>query len=137
VASSAKDRQALNEALMAMVRGKPFEVPASTPSLRLEGGRGPGTGWGVRRRMVKARRSLEAQGFVVTTCVVGRKYKLQRWGVLPPGGPTEQDRLGLAAVLTAHRPRRSGPETGGVREPRRPPNDPGSLAAAVDPPGES
>jgi len=129
----ARDRVAHNEAMMAMVRGQCFEIPTSTPSLEMHWGHGPGTGWGLRRRVAWARRCLEAQGFVVTICVVGRKYKLQRVGALPPSRLPEQDRFGLAAVLTAHRRDQPDPEPGGVREPRRPPTDPGSLTAAVDP----
>lgn len=118
---------------MAIGRGAGGEIPASTGSVNIEWGYGPGSGWGLRRRVRRAKRQLEVQGFEVTTCVVGRKYKLGRMGALPRASEPEQDRLGLAAVLKAHR-RDAQPGGGpaGVREPRRPRLDPGSLAATAD-----
>jgi hypothetical protein len=61
---------------------------------------GPGQGWGLRSKVRRVRRALETQGFVVTTCAVGRRYRLVRAGLLPSA---KQVRLGMAAVVIAER----------------------------------
>lgn len=88
--------------------GRPFShlpsMTATGPSASAAGrssGRRHRTGSTTERaRGLRVRRALEAQGFVVTTCVVGRRYRLVRAGLLPS---EKQDRLGMAAVVIADR----------------------------------
>jgi hypothetical protein len=96
-------RRTFNEAMIASgqrgFRAFPT-VPAAVHRVPITWKCGPGHGWGLRLKVRRVRRALEAQGFVVTTCVVGRRYRLVRSGLLPS---EKQDRLGMAAVVIADR----------------------------------
>jgi len=75
-------------------------LPTTWNKFKMEWSNGPGTGWWVRTEVRRVKRALEAQGFDVTLCRVGRAYLLVRAGVV---APRDQDRFGMAAKPKAQR----------------------------------
>ena len=112
------ERRAFIEAMIASSRTgyRTFPtMPSAICRVPMEWGFGPACGWGLRRKVRRVRTALESQGFVVTTCVVGRRYRLVRDRLV---SWQKQDRLGMAAVLVAERPATEGGDPAGDREPR-------------------